>query len=181
MPQRASSLRSEVILASMDIAAAVCLLRRAVHLGINFIDTADAYAPDVSENLLARALYPSPADLVIATKGGLLRPAPGEWVRDGRPVHLRAACEASLKRLRLERIDLYQLHAVDPAVPIEESVGELARLRTEGKVRHIGLSTLHSRSCGAVSVLRPWWRCRIGLTFKTAKVRTSSSTARHAA
>ena len=125
-----------------DISLAVRLLRRAVHLGVNFIDTADAYGPDVSENLLARALYPYPADLVIATKGGLVRPGPGEWVRDGRPAHLREACEASLKRLRRERIDLYQLHAPDPAVPLEESVGELGRLRAEGKVRHIGVSNV---------------------------------------
>lgn len=125
-----------------DISLAVRLLRRAVHLGVNFIDTADAYGPEVSENLLARALYPYPADLVIATKGGLVRPGPGEWVRDGRPVHLREACEASLKRLRRERIDLYQLHALDPAVPLEESVGELGRLRAEGKVRHIGVSNV---------------------------------------
>lgn len=125
-----------------DISTAVRVVRRAVHLGINFIDTADAYGPEVSESLLTRALYPYPADLVIATKGGLVRPSPGEWVRDGRPIHLREACEASLKRLRLERIDLYQLHAPDPAVPIEESVGELGRLRAEGKIRHIGLSNV---------------------------------------
>ncbi|MGC8517052.1 MAG: aldo/keto reductase [Steroidobacteraceae bacterium] len=125
-----------------DISMAVRVLRRAVHLGVNFIDTADAYGPEVSENLLTRALYPYPADLVIATKGGLVRPGPGDWVRDGRPVHLREACEASLKRLRRDRIDLYQLHAPDPAVPLEESVGELARLRTEGKVRHIGVSNV---------------------------------------
>ena len=125
-----------------DISLAVRLLRRAVHLGVNFIDTADAYGPEVSENLLARALYPYPADLVIATKGGLVRPGPGEWVRDGQPAHLREACEASLKRLRRERIDLYQLHAPDPAVPLEESVGELGRLRAEGKIRHIGVSNV---------------------------------------
>ena len=123
-----------------DISMAVRVLRRAVHLGVNFIDTADAYGPEVSEHLLARALYPYPADLVVATKGGLVRPGPGEWVRDGRPAHLRAACEASLKRLRRDCIDLYQLHAPDPAVPLEESVGELSLLRAEGKVRHIGVS-----------------------------------------
>ncbi|MHB1869970.1 MAG: aldo/keto reductase [Steroidobacteraceae bacterium] len=125
-----------------DISAAVRLLRRAVHLGVNLIDTADAYGPEVSERLLARALYPYPAELVIATKGGLVRPAPGAWNRDGRPAHLRAACEASLQRLRLTRIDLYQLHAPDPAVPIEESIGELVRLREEGKIRHIGVSNV---------------------------------------
>lgn len=125
-----------------DISAAVRVLRRAVHLGVNFIDTADSYGPEVSENLLARALYPYPSDLVIATKGGLTRPGPGLWNRDGHPAHLRAACEASLKRLRLRRIDLYQLHAPDPQVPLEESVGELVRLRAEGKIRHIGVSNV---------------------------------------
>lgn len=125
-----------------DISSAVRLLRRAVHLGVNFIDTADAYGPQVSENLLARALYPYPTDLLIATKGGLVRPGPGAWNRDGRPTHLRAACEASLKRLRLERIDLYQLHAPDPEVPLEESIGELLRLREQGKIRHIGVSNV---------------------------------------
>ena len=125
-----------------DVSAAVRLLRRAVHLGVNFIDTADAYGPQVSENLLARALYPYPPDLVIATKGGMVRPGPGAWNRDGRPAHLRAACEASLKRLRIERIAVYQLHAPDPAVPIEESIGELVRLRAEGKIRHIGVSNV---------------------------------------
>ena len=125
-----------------DVSVAVRLLRRAVHLGVNLIDTADAYGPEVSERLLARALYPYPADLVIATKGGLVRPAPGAWNHDGRPAHLRAACEASLQRLRLACIDLYQLHAPDPAVPIEESIGELVRLREEGKIRHIGVSNV---------------------------------------
>lgn len=125
-----------------DVSAAVSLLRRAVNLGVNLIDTADAYGPEVSERLLARALYPYPADLLIATKGGLVRPAPGAWNHDGRPAHLRAACEASLQRLRLARIDLYQLHAPDPAVPIEESIGELVRLREEGKIRHIGVSNV---------------------------------------
>ncbi len=125
-----------------DVPAAVRLLRRAVDLGVNFIDTADAYGPQVSENLLARALHPYPSDLVIATKGGLVRPGPGHWNRDGRPAHLRAACEASLNRLRLERIDVYQLHAPDPEVPLEESIGELMRLREQGKIRHIGVSNV---------------------------------------
>jgi len=125
-----------------DVSAAVRLLRRAVHLGVNFIDTADAYGPQVSENLLARALYPYPPDLVIATKGGLIRPAREAWTRDGRPEHLRAACEGSLKRLRVDRIDVYQLHAPDPSVPIEESIGELVRLRAQGKIRHIGVSNV---------------------------------------
>jgi len=118
------------------------VLRRAVELGVNLIDTADAYGPEVSENLIAEALHPYPAGLVIATKGGLTRSGPGEWHRNGKPAHLRRACEGSLKRLRLERIDLYQLHAVDSRVPLEESVGELARLQKEGKVRHVGLSNV---------------------------------------
>jgi pyridoxine 4-dehydrogenase len=118
------------------------VLRRAVELGVNLIDTADSYGPEVSENLIAEALHPYPAGLVIATKGGLTRNGPGEWQRNGKPAHLRRACEGSLKRLRLERIDLYQLHAVDARVPLEESVGELARLQKEGKVRHVGLSNV---------------------------------------
>lgn len=125
-----------------DESAAIRLVRRAVELGVNFIDTADAYGPGVSEDLLARALRPYPADLIIATKGGLVRPGPGVWHHNGRPEHLRTACEGSLRRLRLERIDLYQLHAPDPDVPLEESIGELVRLRGEGKVRHIGVSNV---------------------------------------
>jgi aryl-alcohol dehydrogenase-like predicted oxidoreductase len=123
-----------------DRQAAVKVLRRALELGVNFIDTADSYGPDVSEEIIAEALHPYPAGLVIATKGGLTRPASGQWERDAHPAHLRAACEGSLRRLRLNRIDLYQLHAVDPRVPLEESLGELARLQAEGKIRHIGVS-----------------------------------------
>jgi aryl-alcohol dehydrogenase-like predicted oxidoreductase len=123
-----------------DAAEARRVLRRAVELGVDFIDTADAYGPDVSERLIAEALYPYPPGLVIATKGGQVRPGPNEWVRDGRPAHLRAACEASLKRLKLERIDLYQLHRIDPNVPVADSLGELAKLQREGKIRHIGVS-----------------------------------------
>jgi pyridoxine 4-dehydrogenase len=123
-----------------DRPAAIEVLRRALELGVNFIDTADSYGPAASEEMIAEALYPYPADLVIATKGGLTRPASGEWQRDARPAHLRAACEGSLKRLRLERIDLYQLHAIDPRVALEDSLGELARLQAEGKIRHIGVS-----------------------------------------
>ncbi|HEY7263693.1 MAG TPA: aldo/keto reductase [Trebonia sp.] len=115
-------------------------LRRAVELGVTFIDTADSYGPDVSERLIAEALYPYPDDLVIATKGGLVRPGPGRWVPDGRPEHLRQACEGSLTRLRLDRIDLYQFHRPDPKVPIAESLGALAELKAEGKIRHIGVS-----------------------------------------
>ena len=116
------------------------LLQRAVALGVRFIDTADAYGPDVSERLIAEALHPYVPGLVIATKGGLVRPDRPSWDRDGRPAHLRAACEASLARLRLDCIDLYQLHAIDPRVPLEDSLGELARLQAEGKIRQVGLS-----------------------------------------
>jgi pyridoxine 4-dehydrogenase len=120
------------------------LLRRVVELGVNLIDTADSYGPEVSENLIAAALYPYPEGVVIATKGGLLRKGPGEWPRDGRPERLREACEGSLRRLRLERIDLYQLHSPDPRVPIEDSLGALKELRDEGKIRHIGISNVSS-------------------------------------
>ena len=118
------------------------VLRRAVELGVNLIDTADSYGPEVSERLIAEALHPYPDDLVIATKGGFTRRGPGSWRADGRPAHLRHACEGSLRRLRLERIDLYQLHTVDPRVPLAESVGALAELQGEGKIRHIGLSNV---------------------------------------
>ena len=126
-----------------DVESARRLLRRVVELGIDFIDTADSYGPGTSERLIADALHPYPPGLVIATMGGIVRPGPGRWEPDGRPEHLRAACLASLARLRLERIDLYQFHLVDPAVPIEDSIGELARLRDEGKVRHIGVSNVN--------------------------------------
>jgi aryl-alcohol dehydrogenase-like predicted oxidoreductase len=118
------------------------VLRRVVELGITFIDTADSYGPDVSEELIAEALHPYPPDLVIATKGGLMRPGPNRWVPDGRPEHLRAVCEASLRRLRLDQIPLYQLHRPDPNVPYEESVGALVQLKDEGKIRHIGVSNV---------------------------------------
>lgn len=123
-----------------DPSGARRLLRHAVELGINFIDTADSYGPEVSERLVAEALYPYAQGLVIATKGGIVRPAPDEWVRDGRPDHLRQACLASLGRLKLERIDLYQFHAIDPQVPLEDSLGEIARLKDEGFIRHVGVS-----------------------------------------
>jgi aryl-alcohol dehydrogenase-like predicted oxidoreductase len=121
---------------------AIATLRRAVELDVNFIDTADSYGPEVSETLIAEALYPYPDDLVIATKGGLVRPGPGRWEPNGRPEHLREACEGSLRRLRLEQIPLYQLHRVDPAVPLAESLGALAELKDQGKIRHIGLSNV---------------------------------------
>ncbi len=116
------------------------VLRRAVELGVNLIDTADSYGPHVSEELIAEALHPYPENLVIATKGGLERSGPGKWHRNGHPDHLREACEGSLKRLRVERIDLYQLHAPDRNVPLAESLGELNALQNEGKIRHIGVS-----------------------------------------
>jgi pyridoxine 4-dehydrogenase len=123
-----------------DAAAAKGALQRAVELGVNFIDTADAYGPEVSENLIAETLYPYPDDLVIATKGGLTRPGPGRWEPDGRPEHLRRPCEGSLRRLRLDQIPLYQFHRPDPKVPIAESIGALAELKDEEKIRHIGVS-----------------------------------------
>jgi pyridoxine 4-dehydrogenase len=126
--------------ASRDEAKAV--LRRAVELEVNFIDTADSYGPAVSETLIAEALFPYPDDLVIATKGGLERPGPNQWTANGRPEHLRAACEGSLRRLRLDQIPLYQLHRPDPAVPYEESVGALVELKDQGKIRHIGVSNV---------------------------------------
>ena len=116
------------------------VLKRAVELGINLIDTADSYGPEVSERLIGETLHPYPDDLVIATKGGLLRDGPGQWRPDGRPEHLREACEGSLRRLKVDRIDLYQLHRIDSRVPAEESLGALAELREEGKVRYVGLS-----------------------------------------
>jgi pyridoxine 4-dehydrogenase len=121
---------------------AIAVLRRAVELGVNFIDTADSYGPFVSERLIAEALHPYPDDLVIATKGGLVRPGPGRWPADGRPQHLRAVCDESLQRLRLEQIPLYQFHRPDPKVPFEDSVGMLVELKREGKIRHIGLSNV---------------------------------------
>ena len=123
--------------ADLDVARAV--LRRAVELGINFIDTADAYGPDVSETLIAEALHPYPDDLVIATKGGLTRSGPNQWDSDGRPEHLRQACEGSLARLKTDRITLYQFHRPDPKVPLEDSLGEIVKMKDEGKIRHIGI------------------------------------------
>jgi pyridoxine 4-dehydrogenase len=126
-----------------DVEQAKAALRRAVDLGVNFIDTADSYGPDVSETLIAETLYPYPDDLVIATKGGQLRPGPNQWEPDGRPEHLREVLEGSLRRLKLEQIPLYQFHRVDPKVPIEESVGALAELKDQGKIRHVGLSNVN--------------------------------------
>jgi aryl-alcohol dehydrogenase-like predicted oxidoreductase len=125
-----------------DPASALAVLRRAVELGVNFIDTADSYGPNVSEELIAKALAPYPKDLVIATKGGWNRPGPGQWTHDASPKHLRKAVEGSLKRLRLDRIDVYQLHTPDPVIPFDASVETLAELRQEGKIRLIGLSNV---------------------------------------
>jgi aryl-alcohol dehydrogenase-like predicted oxidoreductase len=125
-----------------DRERAKAALRRAVELEVTFIDTADSYGPEVSERLIAETLYPYPEDLVIATKGGLVRPGPGRWDPDGRPEHLRQACEGSLRRLKLEQIPLYQFHRPDPRVPIADSVGALAELKAEGKIRHIGVSNM---------------------------------------
>lgn len=123
-----------------DRANAIKVLKRAVELGVNLIDTADAYGPEVSELLIAEALHPYPKDLVIATKGGLTRPGPGEWTPNGRPEYLKQCVDNSLKRLRLDRIDLYQLHRIDPKVPAEDSLGALKEMQTAGKIRHVGLS-----------------------------------------
>ncbi|GAA1934477.1 aldo/keto reductase [Kitasatospora viridis] len=123
-----------------DPEEAVRVLRRTVELGVTFIDTADSYGPDVSEQLIRRALHPYAADLVIATKGGFTRSGPDRWEPNGRPDYLRRQAESSLRKLGVERIDLYQLHRIDPQVPVEESLGELVRLQEEGKIRHIGLS-----------------------------------------
>jgi pyridoxine 4-dehydrogenase len=121
---------------------AIAVLRRAVELGVNLIDTADSYGPHVSEELIAEALYPYPEDLLIATKGGLVRTGPGQWPRDGRPEHLREACEGSLRRLRLDTIELYQHHSPDKKVPYERSIAALKELQDEGKIRHIGVSNV---------------------------------------
>jgi aryl-alcohol dehydrogenase-like predicted oxidoreductase len=128
-----------------DRTEAVRVLRRAVELGINFIDTADSYGPGVSEEIIAEALHPYPPGLVIATKGGFDRPGPNRWVENGKPEHLRSACEGSLRRLRLERIDLYQLHRIDPKVPAEDQLGTLRDLQAQGKIKHIGLSEVSVR------------------------------------
>ncbi|TMG40078.1 MAG: oxidoreductase [Chloroflexi bacterium] len=131
------------------------VLRRALELGINLIDTADSYGPEVSERLIAETLYPYPDDLVIATKGGLVRPGPGQWVPNGRPDHLRQACEGSLKRLRVDEIDVYQFHRPDPKVPFEESIGALVQLKDEGKIRHIGLSNVDTGQLARAQRLTP--------------------------
>jgi pyridoxine 4-dehydrogenase len=128
-----------------DRAEAIQVLRRAVALGINFIDTADSYGPHVSEEIIAEALYPYPKDLVIATKAGFDRTGPNQWVMNGKPEHLREACESSLKRLRLDHIDLFQLHRIDPKFPAEDQLGTLEDLQQQGKIKHIGLSEVSAK------------------------------------
>jgi pyridoxine 4-dehydrogenase len=139
--------------ADRDEARAV--LRRAVELGVNFIDTADSYGPSVSEELIREALHPYPDDLVIATKGGLERAGPGRWPSNGRPEHLVEACEGSLRRLGLDQIPLYQFHRPDPAVPLEDSVGALVTLKEQGKIRHIGLSNVGEEQLRRAQRLTP--------------------------
>jgi pyridoxine 4-dehydrogenase len=138
-----------------DPEEAVRVLRRAVELGVNFIDTADSYGPYVSEDLIKKALHPYPADLVIATKAGLVRTGPDEWVPVGRPEYLRQEAEMSLRRLGLEQIPLFQLHRIDPKVPMEDQVGELAKLREEGKIRYIGLSEVTVADLKAAAKITP--------------------------
>ena len=138
-----------------DEAQAKAVLRHLVDLDVNFIDTADSYGPEVSERLIAEALYPYPDDLVIATKGGLERPGPGQWTPNGHPKHLRQACEGSLSRLRLDAIPLYQFHRPDPKIPIEESIGALVELKDEGKIRHIGISNVTEHQLREAQSLTP--------------------------
>lgn len=139
--------------ADRDEAKAV--LRRAIELGINFIDTADSYGPHISEELIREALHPYPDDLVIATKGGLERTGPGQWPTNGRPEHLIEACEGSLRRLGLEQIPLYQFHRPDPAVPLEDSIGAIVTLKEQGKIRHIGLSNFTEEQLRRAQRLTP--------------------------
>ena len=138
-----------------DEGQAKATLRRVVDLGVNFIDTADSYGPEVSERLIAEALHPYADDLVIATKGGLVRPGPGRWEPDGRPEHLREACEGSLRRLRLDQIPLYQFHRPDPRIPLADSLGALVQLKDEGKIRHIGVSNVSAAQLRAAQQVTP--------------------------
>jgi pyridoxine 4-dehydrogenase len=138
-----------------DREQAKAALRRAVELGVNFIDTADSYGPNVSETLIAETLYPYADDLVIATKGGLTRTGPGQWPADGRPEHLREALEGSLRRLRLEQIPLYQFHRPDPNVPLAESIGVLKAMKDEGKIRHIGVSNFDEAQLREAQAITP--------------------------
>jgi aryl-alcohol dehydrogenase-like predicted oxidoreductase len=134
---------------------AKAVLRRAIELGVNFIDTADSYGPAVSEELIAEALHPYPDDLVIATKGGLERPGPNQWPVNGRPEHIKQVCDESLRRLRLEEIPLYQQHRPDPAVPYEDTIGALVELKEQGKIRHVGVSNVDERELRIAQQLVP--------------------------
>jgi pyridoxine 4-dehydrogenase len=138
-----------------DRSEAIRVVRRAAELGVNFIDTADSYGPNVSESIIAEALYPYPQSVVIATKGGLERPGPDQWVENGKPEYLRSACESSLRRLRLDRIGLYQLHRIDPKVPVEDQLGALKDLEAEGKIKHIGLSEVTVRQLQHARTIAP--------------------------
>jgi pyridoxine 4-dehydrogenase len=138
-----------------DHAEAIAVLRRAIELGVNFIDTADSYGPEVAESLIAEALHPYPPGLVIATKAGFQRPGPDQWVVDCSPQHLRNACEGSLRRLKLQRIDLYQLHRIDPKVTLEDQIGTLLDLQNEGKIHHIGLSEVQVDQIEVVRRMTP--------------------------
>jgi pyridoxine 4-dehydrogenase len=138
-----------------DIENAKAVLRHAVELGVNFIDTADAYGPNVNENLIAEALYPYPDGVVIATKGGMMRGGPGNWYTNGKPEHLREALEGSLKRLKVDTIDLYQFHRPDPAVPFEDSVGKIAKMQSEGKIRYVGLSNVTTAQLASAQAIVP--------------------------
>lgn len=136
-------------------AEAIRVLQRAVELGINFIDTADSYGPHISEEIIAQALHPYPANLVIATKAGFDRPGPNRWVENGKPEHLRSACEGSLRRLRLDRIDVYQLHRIDTKVPAEDQLGALKDLQAQGKIKHIGLSEVSVKQIQHAQTIAP--------------------------
>ena len=138
-----------------DHAEAIAVLRRTLELGINLIDTADSYGPEVSERLIAEALHPYPESLLIATKAGFQRPGPNRWVEDGRPEHLRSAVDGSLRRLKLQRIDLLQLHRIDSKVPMEDQIGALVELQRAGKIRHIGLSEVNVKQIEAVRRITP--------------------------
>ena len=149
------------------------VLRRVVELGVNFIDTADAYGPEVSERLIAEALHPYPKDLVIATKGGLTRQGPNEWLPVGRPEYIRQCVEMSLRRLKVERIDLYQLHRIDPKVPAEETLGALKDLQKQGKIRHVGLSEVTPAKSKRRRRCRRLSACRTSTTSETARAKKS--------
>jgi pyridoxine 4-dehydrogenase len=138
-----------------DLDEAKAVLRRAVELGVNFIDTADSYGPHVSEEIIGETLHPYPDDLVIATKGGLERTGPGQWPANGRPEHLKEVCEGSLRRLKLDQIPLYQFHRPDPTVPIEDSIGALVELKEQGKIRHIGVSNVTEEELRQAQRLTP--------------------------